>query len=45
MARSYRDAFGHDIDQALGKDWATLHPFPQVPAFMARAPVYPSTSD
>ena len=45
MDRCYREAFGHGLDHALGEDWSSLYPFPQIPAFMRRAPVYPSTSD
>jgi hypothetical protein len=45
MDHSYRTVFGQDLAAALGGDWQTLHPFPQIPAFMRRAPVYPSTSD
>jgi hypothetical protein len=29
----------------LPEDWRELFPFPQVPGFGQRAPVYPSTSD
>jgi hypothetical protein len=37
----YLECFG----EALPQDWRTLFPFPQVPGFGLRAPVYPSTSD
>ena len=32
-------------EAALPDDWRELFPFPQVPGFGQRAPVYPSTSD
>ena len=31
--------------QALPPDWTELFPFPQIPGFGLRAPVYPSTPD
>ena len=37
----YRESF----DDALPQDWRELFPFPQVPGFGLRAPVYPSTRD
>lgn len=37
----YRECFG----ESLRDDWRALFPFPQVPGFGQRAPVYPSTSD
>ena len=45
MEQCYREAFGHGFARAVGENWSSLHPFPQIPAFMQRAPVYPSTSD
>lgn len=45
MAEHYQAVFGHGIEHAVGEDWSSLCPFPQIPAFMQRAPVYPSTSD
>ncbi len=45
MNRCHVAAFGHDLSQAIGDDWPDLHPFPQIPVFMRRAPVYPSTSE
>lgn len=32
-------------DEPLQDDWRELFPFPQIPGFGQRAPVYPSTSD
>ncbi|MEH6518629.1 MAG: hypothetical protein V7742_18270 [Halioglobus sp.] len=45
MDECYREAFGSRLDEAFGKDWQLFYPFPQIPAMMRRAPVYPSTSD
>ena len=45
MNRCHSAAFGHNLSEAIGDDWAVLHPFPQIPVFMRRAPVYPSTTD
>lgn len=41
MASCYSECFG----EALPGDWRELFPFPQVPGFGRRAPVYPSTRD
>ncbi|MEE4191853.1 MAG: hypothetical protein V2I66_09735 [Halieaceae bacterium] len=41
LERQYREAYG----EALPGDWRELFPFPQVPGFGQRAPVYPSTGD
>jgi hypothetical protein len=41
MAACYLRCYG----QALPADWADLFPFPQIPGFGVRAPVYPSTHD
>ena len=41
MAQRYEEIFS----EPLGSDWRELFPFPQVPGFGPRAPVYPSTSD
>jgi hypothetical protein len=45
MDACYRRVHGHGLSQALGQDWRTFFPFPQIPAFARRAPVYPSTQD
>lgn len=45
MGGVYQDVFGEAIGVKLGKDWQSWQPFPQIPAFAARAPVSPSTSD
>jgi hypothetical protein len=41
MEQCYRDCFG----EAPDGDWRELFPFPQIPGFGRRAPVYPSTRD
>ena len=41
MASCYQQSYG----EGLPTDWRELFPFPQVPGFGRRAPVYPSTSD
>ena len=41
MASCYRECYG----EPLQEDWRELFPFPQVPGFGRRAPVFPSTSD
>ena len=41
METCYRDCYR----EGLPADWRALFPFPQVPGFGQRAPVYPSTSD
>ena len=45
MDHCYRDAFGATIAEHFGEDWREYHPFPEIPAMAARAPVYPSTAD
>lgn len=45
MDAAYRDAFASSLADDLGADWQTFHPFPEIPAFQRRAPVYPSTRD
>jgi len=41
LAVVYADCF----DEPLPPDWQDIFPFPQIPGFGLRAPVYPSTSD
>ena len=41
LARLYAEYYA----EPLPPDWTELFPFPQVPGFGQRAPVYPSTSD
>lgn len=45
MARQYRDVLGGDLEQDWGEDWTEFFPFPQVPGFGKRAPVWPTTRD
>ncbi|TXS89271.1 hypothetical protein FV139_20245 [Parahaliea maris] len=45
MDVAYRQVCGRGLDRDLGDDWGEFYPFPQIPAVMQRAPVYPSTSD
>lgn len=45
MDRCYREAFGHGLADDFGEDWEAFFPFPEIPAMMVRAPVYPSTRD
>lgn len=33
---------GVDLRDALGADWRAMHPFPELPVYMDRAPVSPS---
>ena len=45
MDECYRNAGGQRIAEDFGADWQSLFPFPQIPAMMQRAPVFPSTKD
>lgn len=45
MAAIYLAVFGKTLAQDFGEDWQQFYPFPQIPAVMQRAPVYPSTAD
>ena len=45
MAVCYAQVFGQTLEQQWGEHWAQLFPFPQIPGFMQRAPVRPSTRD
>ena len=36
------DLRGVDLRELLGEDWRAMHPFPELPLFMDRAPVSPS---
>ena len=45
MDECYRKAGGHRIAEDFGAEWRLLFPFPQIPAMMQRAPVFPSTRD
>jgi len=41
LAACYQECF----DEPLPVDWPELFPFPQIPGFGVRAPVYPSTAE
>ncbi len=45
MDAAYRDVFNETLADAFGDEWRKFYPFPQIPAVMRRAPVYPSTTD
>ena len=45
MSATYTAVFGKTLAQDFGEDWQQFYPFPQIPAVMRRAPVYPSTAD
>lgn len=45
MADCYRAEYGEPLAQQWGEDWIEMFPFPQIPGFGQRAPVFPSTSD
>lgn len=45
MDAVYREVFGETLADTFGGDWRQFYPFPQIPAVMRRAPVYPSTAD
>ena len=45
MAGCYQAAFNDSLEQVWGEHWRDVFPFPQIPGFGQRAPVYPSTSD
>ncbi len=45
MAEAWERAVGQPLAATLGEDWETVHPFPAIPFYQARAPVVPSTSD
>lgn len=40
-----RECTGRSLAATLGDDWRQFHPFPELPLWMRRAPVYPSTAD
>lgn len=45
MAEAWQQAMGEPLAAALGDDWESVHPFPAIPFYQARAPVVPSTGD
>jgi len=45
MADAWQQAMGEPLAATLGEDWESVHPFPAIPFYQARAPVVPSTRD
>ena len=45
MAEVYYSVYGRPIADSFGAQWEAFYPFPQIPAAVRRAPVYPSTAD
>jgi hypothetical protein len=45
MDVAHQNVYGQTLSQRFGKDWARYQPFPEVPAFAARAPVTVTTRD
>ncbi len=45
MDACYLEAFGRSFADDLGAEWRQFHPFPEIPAMGARAPVYPGTRE
>jgi hypothetical protein len=43
VERVFHDVLGRGPGESLGPDWRRDHPFPQLPLYMRRAPVSPST--
>ena len=42
---TYCRVFGRGFEESFGFEWELLHPFPEIPVYVERAPVYPSTKD
>jgi hypothetical protein len=45
METCYEAVYSSSLAGDWGQDWQQLFPFPQIPAFGQRAPVYSSTND
>jgi hypothetical protein len=45
MEEVYREVYGQSLRERFGEDWGRYQPFPEVPAFSARAPVSVTTRD
>lgn len=43
--RLHEAALGESLEARLGRTWRNDHPFPELPLYMQRAPVLPSTPD
>lgn len=45
LEEQYLEAFGAPLSGHREADWRTLYPFPQIPAYMKRAPVSSGKGD
>jgi len=45
LDRCHEEAFGCPIADCSGERWREYYPFPEIPVYMRRAPVKPSTPD
>ncbi len=45
LSLCYEQATGRTFIGDLGEDWRDNYPFPQIPLWMQRAPVVPTTAD
>ncbi|MEL7043842.1 MAG: hypothetical protein AAGL66_02335 [Pseudomonadota bacterium] len=45
LERLHSEYFDTSLSASLGADWRVYHPFPQLPLYMRRAPVSPSTPE
>ncbi len=45
LAQCYAESMGRPLSADLGEQWREDYPFPQIPLWMQRAPVVPSTAD
>ena len=41
----FREVFRAELNDEFGSDWRRFYPFPQIPGYQQRAPVFPSTAD
>lgn len=44
MSAAHARETGNRLEAQLSEDWQRAHPFPQIPFFQQRAPVYPGTA-
>ncbi|MEM9758797.1 MAG: hypothetical protein AAF933_06170 [Pseudomonadota bacterium] len=45
LERLHREYLATSLSASLGADWRVYHPFPELPLYMRRAPVSPSTPE
>lgn len=45
MAQAYRRFLSRELTADWGEDWPAFFPFPQIPGFGRRAPVWPTSGD